>query len=173
MEYYSTHHNIPPAVNSILLDYRKRKNGFPIRIHVHKTLSYLNEKKNARKKGHPAATDISLPLPQIKLKSTYKFTQPIFLLSRNPSTRVVNSKSSLGSILGARKRSFSLKSYRTNRGDLSSLIPVSINQLICNNQIEQYGSNRINDIEYQYEHFPAHKISKKIALRSHAHATLH
>ena len=52
--------------------------------------------------------------------------RPIFILSRNPNSRVVNTRSCLGNKMQRTKLNSSMKLYRVNRGDATTIIPIGV-----------------------------------------------
>lgn len=55
---------------------------------------------------------------------------PMFLLSKNPYSRIVNAKSCLGRIMLKNKTDTHLKCYRINRGDNTTIMPIAVKKLI-------------------------------------------
>jgi len=55
--------------------------------------------------------------------------RPLFLLSKNPNAKTINTKSSLGNKLYTFKAAMSKNLYRLHRGDKTTIMPIALSKL--------------------------------------------
>ncbi len=127
-----------------------RKNTLPSKSsHMQQSVNLFHEYlknsqtkcKTSMKLGRSCNTEVKLKT--IKPKSVLKNESlestippllkkaPMFILSKNPCSRIVNAKSCLGRILLKQKTDTHLKCYRINRGDNTTIMPIAVKKIIA------------------------------------------
>ena len=108
------HSNLIPLKHSKMLDSVEQF----LNAHRSPPLNYCNAKKHNR-----SFMRYSIGGEPIQRKSVCSIPHPLFLISRNANSRMVNTKTTIGWLQKQLRGNINIVSYRRNRGDHTTIVP--------------------------------------------------